>query len=49
MYSEGNQIMVVAFQPVQMAQASFLQKNQTMQNVFLSIFSAQTRLFLNQQ
>jgi hypothetical protein len=31
----GNQIMVVAFQSVQLAQASFLQKNQTLQNVFL--------------
>ena len=30
-----NQIMVVAFQPVQLAQVSFLQKNQTLQNVFL--------------
>ena len=31
----SNQIMVVAFQPVQLAQASFLQKNQTLQTVFL--------------
>ena len=31
----SNQITVVAFQPVQLAQASFLQKNQTLQNVFL--------------
>ena len=32
----GNQIMVVAFQSVQLAQASFLQKkNQTLQNVLL--------------
>ena len=30
-----NQIMVVAFQPAQLAQASFLQKNQMLQNVFL--------------
>ena len=30
-----NQITVVAFQSVQLAQASFLQKNQTLQNVFL--------------
>ena len=31
----SNQVTVVAFQPVQLAQASFLQKNQTLQNVFL--------------
>ena len=31
----GNQITVVAFQPVQLAQASFLQKNQMLQNVLL--------------
>ena len=31
----SNQITVVAFQPVQLTQASFLQKNQTLQNVFL--------------
>ena len=31
----SNQITVVAFQPVQLAQASFLQKNQTWKNVFL--------------
>ena len=31
----GNQITVVAFQSVQLAQASFLQKNQTLLNVFL--------------
>ena len=31
----SNQITVVAFQPVQLAQASFLQKNPTLQNVFL--------------
>ena len=30
-----DQITVVAFQPVQLAQASFLQKDQTIQNVFL--------------
>ena len=30
-----NQITVVAFQPVQLAQVSFLQKNQTLQNGFL--------------
>ena len=29
------QIAVVMFQPVQLAQASFLQKNQTLQNVVL--------------
>ena len=33
--AQGNQITVVAFQPVQLGQASFLQKNQTLQNVFL--------------
>ena len=33
--SESNQITVVAFQSVQLAQASFLQKKQTLQNVFL--------------
>ena len=32
--AESNQIMVVAFQSVQLAQASFLQKNQMLQNVF---------------
>ena len=32
--SDSNQITVVAFQPVQLAQASFLLKNQTLQNVF---------------
>ena len=31
----GNQITVVAFQPVQLAQAWFLQKNQMLQNGFL--------------
>jgi hypothetical protein len=31
----SNQITVVAFQSVQLAQASFLQKNQMLQNVFL--------------
>ena len=31
----SNQITVVAFQSVQLAQASFLQKNQTLHNVFL--------------
>ena len=31
----SNQITVVAFQPVQLAQASFLQKNQMLQNGFL--------------
>ena len=31
----SNQITVVAFQPVQLAQASFLQKNQMLQNIFL--------------
>ena len=30
-----NQITVVAFQSIQLAQASFLQKNQTLQNIFL--------------
>ena len=35
MSTVGNQITVVAFQPVQLAQVSFLQKNQTLQNVFL--------------
>ena len=37
----GNQIMVVAFQPVQLAKASFLQKNQTLQNVFFDICNAE--------
>ena len=32
--SGRNQITVVAFQPVQLAQASLLQKNQALQNVF---------------
>ena len=32
---DSNQITVVAFQSVQLAQASFLQKNQTLQNRFL--------------
>ena len=32
---QGNQITVVAFQSVQSAHASFLQKNQMLQNVFL--------------
>ena len=32
-----NQITVVAFQPVQLAQAWFLQKNQMLQNVFFDI------------
>ena len=31
----SNQITVVSFQPVQLAQASFLQKNRMSQNVFL--------------
>ena len=31
----SNQVTVVAFQPVQLTQASFLQKNQTLQNHFL--------------
>ena len=31
----SNQVAVVAFQPVQLAQASFLQKNQMLQNLFL--------------
>jgi hypothetical protein len=31
----SNQITVVSFQPVQLAQASFLQKNQMLKNVFL--------------
>ena len=31
----SNQITVVLFQPVQLAQALFLQKNQTLQNGFL--------------
>ena len=36
LFSSGsNQITVVAFQPVQLAQASFLHKNQTLQNGFL--------------
>ena len=30
-----DQITLLAFQPVQLAQASFLQKNETLQNVFL--------------
>ena len=30
--AKGNQITVVAFQSVQLAQALFLQKNQTLQN-----------------
>ena len=34
-HAPSNQITVVAFQSVQLAQASFLQKNQTLQNVFL--------------
>ena len=33
--TDSNQITVVAFQSVQLAQASFLQKNQMLQNVFL--------------
>ena len=33
--SQSNQITVVAFQSVQLAQASFLQKNQMLQNGFL--------------
>jgi hypothetical protein len=33
----SNQITVVAFQSVQLAQASFLQKNQTLQNVFTDV------------
>ena len=36
-----NQITVVAFQPVQLAQASFLQKNQTLQNLFFDICNAE--------
>ena len=32
---DSNQITVVAFQPVQLAQASFLQKNQMLRNIFL--------------
>ena len=39
--TDSNQITVVAFQPVQFAQASFLHKNQTLQNVFLISFMAQ--------
>ena len=31
----------MAFQPVQLAQASFLQKNQTLQNVFFDICNAE--------
>ena len=34
MSTKGNQITVVAFQSVQLAQASFLQKNQTLQCFF---------------
>ena len=33
--AQGNQITVVAFQPVQLAQVSLLQKNQTLQIIFL--------------
>ena len=33
--TDSNQITVVAFQSVQLAQASFLQKNQMLQNGFL--------------
>ena len=33
--TKSNQITVVAFQSIQLAQASFLQKNQMLQNVFL--------------
>ena len=36
----SNQITVVAFQPVQLALASFLQKNQMLQNVFSYICNA---------
>ena len=32
---KGNQIYLVTLRPRQLAQASFLQKNQTLQNVFL--------------
>ena len=34
LHSQSNQITVVAFQPVQLAQGSFLPKNQTLQNAF---------------
>ena len=37
----SNQIRVVAFQSVQLAQASFLQKNQMLQNVFFDICNAE--------
>ena len=33
-WAVSNQITVVALQPVQLTQASFLQKNQMLQNVF---------------
>ena len=37
----SNQIMVVAFQPVQLAQTTFLQKNQPLQNVSFNICNAE--------
>ena len=40
-----NQITVVAFQSVQLAQASFLQNNQTLQNFFFDICNAESWLF----
>ena len=39
--TDSNQITVVAFQSVQLAQAWFLQKNQTLQNVFFYICNAE--------
>ena len=38
-FTESNQITIVAFQPVQLAQASFLSKKQTLQNVVVFSFS----------